>query len=75
LLLDPTEGSKQSFNHVAKTLSTAANAAGLTELVAQIKQWRKAHQQLLRHPLDDLRHELAEEASGEHWSSPAFPDV
>jgi len=65
LLLDPAEGSQQSFSHVAKALSTAANAAGLTDLVLEFKRWRKAHQQLLRRHLDDLRHELAEEMSGE----------
>ena len=65
LLFDPQEGSGMSFNHVLKALSAAAHAAGLTELGAELRRWKKAHQRLRRSHLGELRHELAEELSGE----------
>jgi hypothetical protein len=65
LLFDPQEGSGMSFNHVLNALSATAHAAGLTELGAELRRWKKAHQRLRRSHLGELRHELAEELSGE----------
>jgi hypothetical protein len=65
LLFDPQKGSGMSFNHVLNALSAAEKAAGLTESGAELRRWKKAHQRLRRSHLGELRHELAEELSGE----------
>lgn len=69
-LFDPDEGSRLSFTHMLKAFSGAAHSAGLTDLTAELRVWRRAHAQLRRTHVDALRHELAEEAAGEALGRP-----
>jgi hypothetical protein len=52
-------------------LSRAASEAGLSDLVEELKRWRKAHTRLRRSHVAALRHELAEEVSGESLGPPS----
>lgn len=71
LVFDPNEGSGLSFTHALNALSAAARTAGLTDLSAELKRWKKAHAHLCRKHLGELRHELAEELTGESLGSTA----
>lgn len=70
LLFDSNEGSDLSFNQTLGALSRAANDAALSEVVHELKRWRKAHTQLRRCHVAALRHELAEELAGESLGTP-----
>jgi hypothetical protein len=70
-LFDATEGSGASFNQILGLLSRAANDADLSDLVGELRRWRKAHTRLRRGHVAALRHELAEEASGESLGTPS----
>jgi hypothetical protein len=79
-LFDPQEGSGLSFAEMLKALSAAAHAAGLVELVAELKRWKKAHSRLRRTHIGALRHQLAEELAGEslgepHRGFPGMPEI
>lgn len=69
-LFDPDEGSGFSFSHTLKALSGAAHHAGRTDLTAELRVWKRGHAQLRRTYVDALRHELAEEVSGEVLGDP-----
>lgn len=62
-LFDPDEGSGFAFVHMRNALATAAHQAGLTDLTAALKAWKKANTTLRREHLDALQHELAAELS------------
>ena len=61
----------------SKALSAAAHAAGLAELVAELRRWRKAHAGLRRTHIGALQHQLAEEVAGESLGEPhrGFPGM
>ena len=76
-LFDPQEGSGLSFDEMLKALSAAAHAAGLAELVAELRRWKKAHAELRRTHIGALQHQLAEEVAGESLGEPhrGFPGI
>jgi hypothetical protein len=76
-LFDPQEGSGLSFAEMLKALSAAAHAAGLAELVAELRRWKKAHAGLRRTHIGALQHQLAEEVAGESLGEPhrGFPGM
>jgi len=76
-LFDAQEGSGLSFAEMLKALSAAAHTAGLVELVAELKRWKKAHSRLRRTHIGALQHQLAEELAGESLGEPhrGFPGM
>ncbi len=78
---DESEGSGLAFTHICNLISAAAHRAELTDLVSELKIWKKAHAKLKRTHVRALQHELVVEAGAEDLGEPTrgpmsgMPDV